>query len=181
MGMTTKSYSNRFTLLRNRSTYRSGSIDNWDQNVVSNNWILSVPQIFCLLQSPKQSLFYPDGDKQKGKELTEEQTSHANHLTMYRDLSISLYLKSKNLGNWEGRTWRHWQRELTWIYYERWERNRHHITYMGADLLFQRTIASAFLDKSSINMILPNEKKTYSKQLHCNADSIERRLLAKPS
>jgi len=57
MGMTTKSYVRRSSLLLILSTYRSGLMDNCDQNVVSTSCILRFPQVFCRPQDWKQSLF----------------------------------------------------------------------------------------------------------------------------
>lgn len=58
IGIRTKSYSNRLTLLLKRSPNRSGFSDSTGQNPVSKRWILTFPQILLWVQSTKQSLCF---------------------------------------------------------------------------------------------------------------------------
>lgn len=143
--MTTKSYSNRFAFFLNRSTYRSGFPDSEDQKKVSKSWILRFPQIFCWLQSRKQSLFYLDRDKTKRK-----WTYRRTNITCESDSHLSSYFnRSKSESE---KVWKLGRQNMTSLTIRvglnlLWETEKKsfRVTDMGAHLLFQSMRASAFL------------------------------------
>jgi len=65
IGNTTKSCSNKLTLVWNLAKNWSGCSDSCDQNIVSNSWICVFPQIFLSRQWWNEALFLIEKKKTK--------------------------------------------------------------------------------------------------------------------
>lgn len=94
MGMTAKSHSNKLFFLRYPSLYRSGSLDNCCQNIVSKSLIFLFPQIFRRVQSRKQSLICLDicgtnGEKKNTNRRPRVTCVSESHLLSFFNLSRS--------------------------------------------------------------------------------------------
>ena len=76
MGMTAKSHSNKLFFLQYLSLYRSRSLDNCCQNIVSKSLIFLFPQIFHCVQSRKQSLICLDICRTNGKKKKKKKKKH---------------------------------------------------------------------------------------------------------